>query len=219
MIKKRYRLITILSILVIVFIILGVYKIYQNEKTSKNGRDSTTILNKQNEFIQKHKYLSEGSNNKIHVIAFTDYRCPQCADYHTEIKNKLLSKYIDNKTVKYTEIQYPVIDDISKEYEKMSLVIQKYGNIDDFKQFSDKSYQSSTIDDNPIKTLKRIKFNNKKEKMFLNHYKENSLKSNKSEINSKLKISSTPTIFVNGKYIKDTSVLEDGIKQEVKNHQ
>ena len=48
-------------------------------------------------------------------------------------------------------------------------------------------------------------------------YKDNPPKSNKSDIKSELKVVSTPTIFVNGKYIKDTNILEDAIKQEQSN--
>ena len=114
-------------------------------------------------------------------------------------------------------MQYPVMDKTSKKYEQMSLIVQKHGNLREYKQFSDKAYQSSSVDNDPVKTLKRLNLNDEDEKKMIDTYKDNPPKSNKSDIKSELKVVSTPTIFVNGKYIKDTNILEDAIKQEQSN--
>lgn len=217
MAKRHYKFVVILGLLLVIFIAFGIYKLYSNEQEQKNAKDPEVVLEKQNNFIKEHHYLSEGKSNEIHVVAFTDYRCPHCADYHKNTKSKMLQKYIDNGTIKYTELQYPVIDKASKKYEIMSLVLQKHGTIEDFKTFSEKSYQSSSVDNDPVKTLKRVDLNDKEEKDMIDIYKNNPPKSNKSQIKNELKVTSTPTIFVNGKYIKDTNVLEDAIKQEKDN--
>lgn len=217
MLKRRYRVLTIFGVLLILIVAFGIYKLFSNEQTKQNEKDPELILEKQNDFIKEHGYLSEGQNNKIHVVAFTDYRCPHCADYHKNIKNEMVQDYIDNGTIKYTEMQFPVMDKESTNYEKMSLIVQQKGDIDDLKTFSDKAYQSSSVDNDPIKTLKRMNLNNKEEKEIIDIYKNKAPKSNKSDIKAKLKISSTPTVFVNGKHVKDTNVLEDAIKQEQDN--
>ncbi|MGP5096165.1 DsbA family protein [Staphylococcus equorum] len=214
MAKRHYKFVIILGLLLVIFIVFGIYKLYSNEQAQKNEKDPELVLEKQNNFIKNHDYLSEGTSDEIHVVAFTDYRCPHCADYHKNIKSKMLQSYIDNGTIKYTEMQYPVIDKLSKQYEIMSLIIQKHGTLSDFKTFSDKANQSSSVDNDPIKTLKRIDLSDKDEKDMIDIYKNNPPKSNKSKIKAELKVTSTPTIFVNGKYIKDTNVLEDAIKQE-----
>lgn len=217
MTKRHYRFLIIIGIILILLIAFGIYKLFSNEQEKKESKDPDVILEKQNNFIKEHNYLSEGKDNSIHVVAFTDYRCPHCADYHKNIKNKILQSYIDNGTIQYTEMQYPVMDKTSKKYEQMSLIVQKHGNLREYKQFSDKAYQSSSVDNDPVKTLKRLNLNDEDEKKMIDTYKDNPPKSNKSDIKSELKVVSTPTIFVNGKYIKDTNILEDAIKQEQSN--
>ncbi|MDK7284311.1 DsbA family protein [Staphylococcus pettenkoferi] len=213
--KRPYIFLAITGIALLLIIAISVYKTYHStDQKKKDSKDPKVILKKQNHFIKKNGYLSEGKNNPIHVVAFTDYRCPHCADYHKNIKKKLLNKYIDNGTIKYTEIQYPVIDKTSKKYEKMALIVQKNTDISSYKDFSDKAYQSSSVDNDPIKTLKRTNISDKKKKHIIESYKNKPFKSKKSNISSKLKVSASPTIFVNGKYISDTNVLEDAIKQE-----
>lgn len=214
--KKRYITTTILITLVVIVIGLGIYKMFSNEKDNPNNKDPDNVLKEQNDFIKDEDYLSEGKeDSKIHVVAFIDYRCSHCADYHFNIKNKVLQNYIDNGKVKYTEIPFPVIDKKSKEYAEMARVIHKSGNKNHLTEFTSKAYQSSTIDNNPIKTIKRMKLDEKEQNTIINTYKKNETNDNKSKIQSKLKISSTPTIFINGKHLKEANLLKDAVEQEM----
>ena len=55
------------------------------------------------------KILSMGSSNaKVTVKVFSSLTCPHCANFHTEIFNKLKKDYIDKGLVKFEHHAFPL---------------------------------------------------------------------------------------------------------------
>ena len=55
------------------------------------------------------KILSIGSPNaKVVIKVFSSLTCPHCADFHTEIFNKLKEDYIDKGMVKFEHHPFPL---------------------------------------------------------------------------------------------------------------
>ena len=55
------------------------------------------------------KILSIGSSNaKVVVKVFSSLTCPHCADFHTEVFNKLKKDYIDKGEVKFEHHPFPL---------------------------------------------------------------------------------------------------------------
>ncbi|HBI1187662.1 TPA: DsbA family protein [Staphylococcus aureus] len=216
--KKRYTLLILFSIILIIVIGISFYFLYLNNKPKEQPQSSSNkLLQQQEKFIKDNNYLTEGSNkSKAHVVVFTDYRCSHCSNYYYNQKLNLLQKYIDTGKVKYTEIPFPVIDKESSNYEKMARVIQKRNDSKTLIEFTKKSYQSSSIDNNPIKTLKRVNLNSKTFHDITNEYKSSNIKSNKSKIQDKFDITSTPTVFVNGKFVRDIDFMKKMVEEEIK---
>lgn len=201
-----------MTLLLIIIVGTVLYNSYKQNKSEAPEE----VLHKQESFIKDKGYLTEGDkNSQLHIVAFVDYRCAHCSDFHLNYKNTKLQKYIDNGSVKYTEILFPVIDKDSVKYTKMIRAINETGDIDYLKEYSNRAFESSTTDNNPIKTLKRTDIPEKDKNKILDTYKHHTPKNNKAEIKSELRISSTPTIFVNGDYVSDVEVLEDVIQQKM----
>ena len=210
---------SIFGIILLLFISFGLYQLFSqnNSETNSNHSSSEKILKKQEKMIKDKGYLTEGNRkSNIHVVTFTDYRCPHCSDYHFNQKKDLLDAYIRNNKIQYTEIPLPVIDKESTDYEKMAMVFAKNKNINQFNKFTDKAYQSSTIDNDPIKTVDRVDISTKDKNKIINEFKHSKFKSNKNKIKEKFNIHSTPTIYVNGKKVNNVKSLKKMIEKERK---
>ncbi|HII1196063.1 TPA: DsbA family protein [Staphylococcus aureus] len=216
--RKKYTTLLVFSILLIMLIGISFYFLYSNNKPEEQSQSSSnTLLQQQKDFIRDNNYITEGSKkSKVHVVVFTDYRCSHCSNYYYNQKLSWLQKYIDTGKVKYTEIPFPVIDKESNNYEKMTRVIQTRNDRKTLIEFTKKSYQSSSIDNNPIETLKRVNLNSKTFHDITNEYKSSNIKSNKSEIQDKFDITSTPTVFVNGRFVRDIDFMKKMVEEEIK---
>lgn len=217
--KKEYIILSLFTVLALLLLGLGIYKMVSSsiheEKTKKDA--NKTLLEKQEQFIKNNHYISEGKKRSdVHVVVFTDFRCSHCSKYYFSQKKKSIQKYIDSGKLEYTEIIFPVIDKKSKDYEKMARIFNDKGDINKLKRFADKSYQSSSVDNDPVKTVKRMNLNDKEQNDVINKYKKMSFKSNKSKIQKEFDIYATPTIYVNGKIVNDLSLLNRMIEKEIK---
>ncbi|MCO4327871.1 DsbA family protein [Staphylococcus agnetis] len=211
---RRITILTFFAILTLSLIVFGMLKML-NKEVPLSKQPPEKIKAKQERYINQNGYISEGKKDSdVHVVVFIDYLCPTCRKYEQNIKKKLENKYISNRKIKYTEIPYPVVNKDSTKYASMARVIHKYGDIKTLQKYADKSFQSSTVDKDPLKTLERLDIDTDLKSKLTKEYKDNPPSANKSEINSKLGIAETPTIFVNGKHVSQGTLLEEVINQE-----
>src|SRR5574341_752928 len=144
----KYKLTLIIGGLLAVMVIVGgLFMMGKNQHEAKNRNDDSEI----NKYIKKHHIPTKGDKDaKHHVVVFTDFKCSHCVDFHREFYQDEIKPKIDNGKVKYTEINFPVIDQKSHQYAKMSEAISKTDNDDQYYNFSDQAYLTQSIDKDPV---------------------------------------------------------------------
>ena len=153
------------------------------------------------------KILSIGSSNaKVTVKVFSSLTCPHCANFHTEIFNKLKKDYIDIGLVKFEHHAFPL--DLAALNAEV-LVRCQTNNEKKFKLLEE-IYNKQKIwavgsDINKINDLiKKIgaRFDLTEDMMnscLADNNAQDEILNQRIEAQKKYKIESTPTIIINGK--------------------
>lgn len=205
--QKRSIILIVTSIILIGVVAFGLFKI--SPLGDNKASDKEDYKDKLHDYIKDNDdYLTQGNkNSKVQVVAFVDYRCSHCSDYDREIKQQKVQPKIDNNKIGYTEIPYPVTDAKSEDYAKMYKTFNQLGDVNLSEQFSKQAFETSTMDNDPVKTVKKINLPKDKEQKVIKKYKEHPSKNDKDKIRDELKISSTPTIFVNSHHVNEANNL------------
>ena len=153
------------------------------------------------------KILSIGSPNaKVVVKVFSSLTCPHCADFHTEIFNKLKKDYIDKGEVKFEHHPFPL--DLAALNAEIIIRCQTNNDIK-FKLLEEiyikqKSWAIGS-DINKINDLiKKVgsNFDLSEDKMnscLKDNIAQDEILNQRIEAQKKYKIESTPTIIINEK--------------------
>ncbi len=153
------------------------------------------------------KILSIGSPNaKVVVKVFSSLTCPHCADFHTEIFNKLKKDYIDKGEVKFEHHPFPL--DLAALNAEIIIRCQKNNDIK-FKLLEEiyikqKSWAVGS-DINKINDLiKKVGSNfglseDKMNSCLKDNIAQDEILNQRIEAQKKYKIESTPTIVINEK--------------------
>ena len=153
------------------------------------------------------KILSIGSPNaKVVVKVFSSLTCPHCADFHTEIFNKLKKDYIDKGEVKFEHHPFPL--DLAALNAEIIIRCQTNNDIK-FKLLEEiyikqKSWAIGS-DINKINDLiKKVgsNFDLSEDKMnscLKNNNAQDEILNQRIDAQKKYKIESTPTIIINEK--------------------
>ena len=153
------------------------------------------------------KILSIGSPNaKVVVKVFSSLTCPHCADFHTEIFNKLKKDYIDKGEVKFEHHPFPL--DLAALNAEIIVRCQTNNDIK-FKLLEEiyikqKSWAIGSDINKINDQIKKIgsNFDLSEDKMnscLKNNNAQDEILNQRIDAQKKYKIDSTPTIFVNEK--------------------
>ena len=138
----------------------------------------------------------------ITIVEFASLTCPHCAAFHAEVLPQLKSKYIETGKVKLVYRDFPL-----DQYALKASVLARCAGNDRYFAFLDILFQKQpvwTSESNPISALQRIaKFGGigaEDFKQCLNSkILEEGILDMRLQAEKEYKISSTPTIFINGK--------------------
>ena len=149
-------------------------------------------------------------NAKITVKVFSSLTCPHCASFHKKVYGKLKKEYIDNKTVKLEHHAFPldlaalnaekIVRCAPNSDAKFELLTKIYDKQKEWAVGSDiKKINESLIKigtDSKINgiDLKACLDNDKTQEIILNE---------RIEAQKEYNITSTPTIYINGKKYED----------------
>ena len=153
------------------------------------------------------KIMSIGSPDaKVTVKVFSSLTCPHCADFHTNIYEKLKEEYIDKGLVKFEHHAFPL--DLAAL--NAEIVVRCQTNNDKKFELLEAMYKKQKFwavgsDINKINDLIKqvgIRFNLSEEKMNLclkDDEAQDEILNQRIEAQKKYKIESTPTVIVNEK--------------------
>ena len=157
------------------------------------------------------KVLGE-ANAPVTVVEYASMTCPHCADFHKEVFPKLKANYIDKGQVRFIFREYP-LDDAAV----AASMLARCAPEDRFFTMVDVLFDQQrnwAIKDKVIPGLLRIA----KQAGFTEQSFETCLKDNKlaqqiyegaQRGSQKFGVRSTPTVFVNGEPVRNTSSYED----------
>lgn len=211
--KVKYIVLGCIGILItlaIIFAIMANYK-QSHPKENKNESQSTFKLNENDlkNAVNKSKVKMVGSKQaKNTVFVFSDYRCPDCYDFHNKSKH-IINELIKNKKIKYAEIPYRVIDKQSDHFASLDIAASQVLNDKDYMKFKNDAFEEAAYDEpNLKKALKSL--SQKDQDKIMNKY-DQSYKIN-NNIGQSFNIHSTPQIFVNGKKVESSKQLKQELK-------
>ena len=213
--KKQQKSIIIIGIGFILLLIISFGFLIRSAIQHNSVSDIDKMNRELNHYIE-HKNIPSFGKGEVHVVVIADYRCPDCHRFRKEVYKPYLERYIDNNTIKYTEVEFPIVDDKSYDYSHMTDAINQLNDKELSKEFREIAYQKSKSDNNPEKTLKRTSINSKDFKQVMTFYDKHR---NQAHIDRKelenLGINETPTIFINGERVAQDDVVKK-IKQITK---
>ena len=147
----------------------------------------------------------------ITIVEFASLTCPHCAAFHAEVLPQLKSKYIETGKVKLVYRDFPL-----DQYALKASVLARCAGNDRYFAFLDILFQKQpvwTSESNPISALQRIaKFGGigaEDFKQCLNSkILEEGILDMRLQAEKEYKISSTPTIFINGREYRGKQSFE-----------
>lgn len=213
--KQKNSVILIIGIGFLLLLIISFGFFIRAIVQHKSSSDSDEMNKELNHYIE-HKNIPSFGKGDVHVVVMSDYRCPDCHRFREEIYKPHLRQYVDKGAIKYTEVEFPIIDNKSYDYSHMTDVINQLDDKELVEEFKEIAYQKSTTDNNPEKTLKRTSIDSKDFKRVVDAYNKHREQAHADKKRLKaLGIDETPSVFINGERVAQDEVVKK-IKQITK---
>ncbi len=173
---------------------------------------------KPKETINKTEWAKGKLDSKVTVTVFGDFQCPACKSMEALTVNPFLEKYLDR--VKFVYKQFPLTTSHAKA-QKAAEASEAAGNQGKFWEMHDKLYEVSVSDGSTLTPdllkqyakdlgLDSEKFNSELDSSkYSGDVKEDVTEGNK------LKVSGTPTFFVNGKRVGEANSTLDIVSTQL----
>lgn len=185
------KLLLIVSVLVVLLVVIGACSTNKKEKTSPKMKDG-----------------------KILIVEYGDFKCPYCKKVEEKVIPTIKKDYIDTNKVEYQFVNAGFLDKDSIVGSRAGNAVQKIApkayltfqhNIFKNQQDEDKKWLTEQFLDKEIDKLEIT--NNQKSEIKEQYKSKNSYAWKKAEEQKKLTednhIKSVPTVFINGKKVKD----------------
>lgn len=220
--KKKQSSAKFAVILTLIVVVLFAAIVIINNQTEKAGE---TVAEQPS--IKGQPVLGKDSA-PVTVVEFGDYKCPSCKVFNSDIFPKIKKDFIDKGDVKFSFVNVMYHGSGSRLAALASEEVWKEDPAS-FWAFHEKLFEQQPSSEQewvtPALLEKTVKSTAKKvdpDKLKENLDKETFAKELKADtdLNDKLNITATPTIYVNDKVIKDFSDYEEiskTIKKELKN--
>lgn len=214
--RKKQNNIIIISVICFILLLIVSFGFLIRSSFQHNSVSDADKMNRELSRYIEHKHIPSFGKGDTHVVVIADYRCPDCHRFRKDVYKPYLEQYINNDTIKYTEVEFPVVDDKSYDYAHMADAINQLNNKELSKEFREIAYQKSITDNNVEKTLKRTSINGKDFKQVMKFYNKHHTQSRTDKKRLEmLGINETPTIFINGERVAQDDVVKK-IKQITK---
>jgi protein-disulfide isomerase len=196
----------VVALLAILFFGFVGYKVWNWFKTPVSDTGKSSILS-----VKDDDWMKGNPNAKVTLIEYADFECPACAIYSTEVIGKLASEYGDNLRIVYRHFPLPQ-HTRALDAAKAAEAAGKQGKFWEMSELLYKNQESWSSGDLKKKLegyAKELNLNlDQLNADFDSDSTLQSIKDNESEAYT-LKISETPTFYVNGKKASINSGYED----------
>ena len=163
--------------------------------------DKSILAVDQNNLLNKAKLIKENGPTKVTVVNFSDFQCPVCKKAHellADMKNlegvKLVYRYFPLSIHKYGSISARAVEaanQMGKGWEMVDLIFSK----------QDEWSVDSKIEDKLVEYAVSIGLDENKFREKLNSAEVNEAIQEDINVGDGLKLSGTPTIYVNGEQV------------------
>lgn len=152
-----------------------------------------------------------GSDNaSVNVVAFEDYRCPHCGNFERTVKPKLVENHVDTGEAKFYFINFPILGSESRTAAIAAECVYKQDE-DEFWKYNDALFEnqrSLQTDTDSLVSLARentegLNYDNLRQ-CISNEGTAAQVRKDR-QMGQSNGVSSTPTVYVNGKLVDDWS--------------
>jgi len=161
---------------------------------------------------------------KVTLVEFADFQCPFCKKFFTETEPDIVTKYVNTGKVKLVFENFPFL---GAESQAAAEAANCAGEQNNFWPYHDYLYSQQGAENSGVFSDKNLEkffstfkgLNAKNFKACLEQHKEEQSVSNEYQLGIKLNVSSTPTIFINGREVVgsySTQTYENIIDEELK---
>lgn len=200
---KHWKLMTVIAIIIVIAIV-GYLVIHDNKK-DKLENDTKQSVEKGNK------------NSEINVVMFGDFKCPYCKEYDETVFKQLDKEYIQKGVINYRFVNLGFLGDDSKEAARAGQAIYNYSpkaywkfherlfEIQDKEQAKKDDWLTERVINREIDNLNIPKNNLDKIKKDYKISGSESWKSASKDgaLKDKYHIKQVPTLYINGKKVKD----------------
>ena len=144
---------------------------------------------------------------KVKLAVFSDYLCPYCVIVHKTL-NDILSKYPDDVNL---EVRHFVVHQEAQIMSQAAYAASLQGKFKEANSLIFEKYQEGT-EDNMVKMAQELKLDIDKFKSDMKSDTAKNYVDKDSSDAQALGLGGTPSVFVNDKYLEDSTKLEDNIK-------
>lgn len=155
----------------------------------------------------------------VDIIEFGDYKCPHCQTFNDQIFPIIQEQLVDTGKAKFYFMNYPVIGPDSTSSARFAEAVYQELGSDTFWEFhhllfanqTTKDGQTNYFSDDVMKEiLSEIASNEEMQQVLITYNKEDSTTAVKKDVatGNSLSVTSTPTIFIDGKRFDGSSTSE-----------
>jgi len=203
---------TFIIFVAIVGLVLGGLILAAPPKTEQGATDTssqnpTQVLEDPNLINRNDAPIIGAKDAKVKIAVFTDYLCSYCVKLHESL-NSILSNYSTDVSI---EIRHFIVHPEAQIMAQAAYAANLQGKFKEANDLIFAKYQEGT-EDNMVKMAQELKLNVDKFKTDMtSESAKNHVDKDSSDAQS-LGLGGTPSVFVNNKYLEDSSTLEENIK-------
>lgn len=178
---------------------------------SDRNVDKTVNKNDLWNYVKKSDSPTFGDTNSKHqVVVFVDFNCPTCRKFYEKEYKNTIQPAIKNKKIAYAEVQHPFINQESKQYATISHYVYQVARQKAYEKYKRLAYHYNTT---PKDVLKRLHLDKDKHMEVLDLYNDHKDAGYNLNQDKTFKVTHTPSVYVDGKLLKDYSQLNKYIKK------